>query len=123
MATSRPASSSTNASARSIPVVTAAEDHTEPSRTNIASGTTVTAGWLWASSWACFQCVVARRPSRMPAAASRKLPMQTEHTRGSLVRFSDGPADRTPDPIARASGPRPRGSEAVLAAIVRSSAE
>ena len=43
-ATSRPRSSSTSASARSMPAVTPAEVHTLPSRTKIGSCSTVTAG-------------------------------------------------------------------------------
>ena len=64
-----------------MPVVTPAEDHTLPSRTNIASGSTATCGCRVASNGACIQWVAARRPSNTPAAASRKLPMHTEHTR------------------------------------------
>src|SRR6516162_7152364 len=81
----RPRSSSTSASARSIPAVTPAEVHTEPSHTKIGSGSTRTAGKRWASLAQYIQWVAARRPSNTPAAASRNAPVQTEATRRAWV--------------------------------------
>ena len=80
-ATSRPRSSSTSASARSIPAVTPADVHTLPSRTKIGSGSTVTLGYRRAKSSHHAQCVVARRPSSSPAAASTNAPVHTDVTR------------------------------------------
>src|SRR4029077_3263617 len=88
IATWRPASASIRARAKSMPVVTPAEDHTLPSCTTIASGSTATCGCRVAAA-AYIQWVAARRPSSTPAAASRKLPAHTEHTRrheGDLSR-------------------------------------
>ena len=65
-AVSRPRSSSTSASARSIPAVTPAEVYTSPSRTKIGSASTSTSGWRSASSAQLAQCVVARRPFEQP---------------------------------------------------------
>src|SRR3984893_6209585 len=54
---------------------------------NIASGSTATCGCRVASSGACIQWVATRRPSSTPAAASRKLPTHTEHTRLHVGAF------------------------------------
>ena len=63
------------------PRVTPAEVNSVPSRTKIASGSTVIAGYARPSSPACRQWVVARRPSSSPAAARTKAPVQIEQTR------------------------------------------
>jgi hypothetical protein len=47
----------------------------------MSSGSTITLGCRPASSGACIQCVAARRPLRVPAAASKKLPTHTEQIR------------------------------------------
>ncbi len=80
-ATCRPRSSSTRASARSMPAVTPAEVHTRPSRRKIGSQSTRTSGCSRASCSSRAQCVVTRRPSSRPAAASRNTPLHTEATR------------------------------------------
>src|SRR6266481_651651 len=79
--TSAPKSSSISASARSIPEVMPADVHTWPSLTKILSSVTCTFGKLVRNLPAKRQCVVAWRPSRSPAAARRKLPVQMEATR------------------------------------------
>ncbi len=68
-------------------MVTPADDHTRPSRTKIASGSTLTFGWRVARREVCIQWVAARLPSRTPAAASMKLPTHTEHTRRHFAAF------------------------------------
>lgn len=47
----------------------------------IGSGSTVTLGWRRAICSQNAQCVVARRPSRRPASASRNAPPHTDATR------------------------------------------
>jgi len=49
-----------------------------PSRVKIGSGSTRTSGYWPCSSPAEAQCVVARRPSSRPAAASRNAPVHTD---------------------------------------------
>ncbi|MCW3010566.1 MAG: hypothetical protein JWO90_970, partial [Solirubrobacterales bacterium] len=61
-----------------MPAATPAEVQTAPSSTQRTSGSTSTAGKRRASDAACCQCVVARRPSRSPAAARAKAPVQIE---------------------------------------------
>ncbi len=89
-ATSRPRSSSTSASARSMPAVTPAEVATWPSRTWTGSGSTSTDGWSRASLSQYAQWVVARRPSSRPAAASRIAPVRTDTRRSAR-----GPCSRS----------------------------
>jgi hypothetical protein len=69
------------ASAMSIPVVTPADVHSAPSRTNTALRSTVTWGRKRASRSHADQCVVARSPSSRPAAASTNAPVHTEARR------------------------------------------
>jgi hypothetical protein len=64
-----------------MPAVTPADVQTSPSRTKIGSGSTFTPGYRAASASQESQCVVARRPSRRPASASRKAPEQTDAVR------------------------------------------
>ncbi len=64
-----------------MPEVTPAEVHTRPSRTKIGSQSTRTSGCSRASCSSRAQCVVTRRPSSSPAAASRNTPLHTEATR------------------------------------------
>lgn len=82
-AASRPWSSSTSASARSMPEVTPADVATFPSRTKMGSGSTVTAGCSRASRSQNAQWVVTRRPSRSPARASSMAPVQTDTSRSA----------------------------------------
>ena len=63
-----------------MPAVTPAEVHTEPSRTKMGSGSTRTAGKVWASSAHTDQCVAARRPSSTPAAALAHVPRFVRET-------------------------------------------
>src|SRR5271163_2532593 len=67
--------------ARSIPEVMPADVQTWPSLTKMLSSFTCTFGKLVRSLPAKRQCVVAWRPSRTPAAARTKLPVQMEATR------------------------------------------
>jgi hypothetical protein len=80
-ATRGPRSSSTSASARSMPAVTPADVRTGPSTTKIGSRSTATAGWRRCRSSQYCQWVVARRPSSSPALASTYAPVQTDATR------------------------------------------
>ncbi|SLH81326.1 Uncharacterised protein [Mycobacteroides abscessus subsp. abscessus] len=80
-ATAAPWSSSTRASARSIPAATPAEEYTRPSRTKIASGSTRTRGYRAARSRVNFQCVVARLPSSTLSSASTNAPLQMAASR------------------------------------------
>ena len=73
-ATAAPRSSSTSASARSIPAVTPADVTTSPSRTKIGSASTRTSGYRSASRSQLAQCVVARRPSSRPAWRKQERP-------------------------------------------------
>ena len=103
-----PRSSSTSASARSMPAVTPAEVRIGPSATKIGSGSTVTAGKARASASHHAQCVVARRPSSSPARASRKAPVQTEATRRARGAASGDPADEQVVGRSRRACPRRR---------------
>ena len=80
-ATVEPQSSSTIASARSIPAVTPADVYVLPSRTHMGLRSTLTAGYLCLNSSATNQWVVARLPSSKPASASWKAPTHTEAIR------------------------------------------
>ncbi len=80
-ATSRPRSSSTRASARSMPAVTPAEVHSRPSRMKIGSQSTCSPGYSRASCAARPQWLVTRWLVASPAAASRNTPLHTEVTR------------------------------------------
>lgn len=93
-ATSRPWSSSTSASARSIPAVTPAEVAGLPSRTKIGSGSTSTAGKVRARWSQTVQCVVTRCPSSCPAAASSRAPVQTETSRSECGACSRSQSTR-----------------------------
>ena len=62
---------------RSIPAALPAEVRTSASSVKSTPASTVTLGYRAASSSAWAQCVVARRPSRSPAAASTNAPVQS----------------------------------------------
>src|SRR6266702_2428821 len=74
-------SSSISANAKSIPAVIPAEVQTHPSLMKILSGLTTTFGNSACNRGAYRQCVVARLPSRSPAAASSNAPVQILATR------------------------------------------
>ncbi len=76
---SGPWSSSTRASARSMPAVTPADVYVPPSLTKIASGSTRAAGGVGPAA-RCAASVVTRRPSRRPAAPSTNAPVQIDAT-------------------------------------------
>ena len=84
-AISRPRSSSTSASERSIPAVTPADVQTGPSRMKIGSQSTRSSGRWLASCPARLQWVVTVHPVTSPAAASRNTPLQYEVTRRAPV--------------------------------------
>ena len=91
-----------------MPAVIPAEVHTSPSRTKMASGSTVIVGKRSASSSQLFQCVVARLPSSRPAAASTNAPLHTDAVRRARraacriasIIASSWTASRTPSPPA-----------------------
>ena len=64
-----------------MPDDTPAEVKTSPSRTKIASGSTVMSGNARANNPTSCQCVVARRPLRRPACARTNDPVQIEASR------------------------------------------
>lgn len=68
-----------------MPAVTPADVYTVPSRTKIASGSTVTPECRRARVAACRQCVTARRPSSSPARASRNAPVHTDAVRSEVA--------------------------------------
>lgn len=80
-----------------MPEVTPAEVAMCPSRMKIGSGSTSIAGWWRASVSQYAQCVVALRPSRRPASASRIAPVQTETRRSAR-----GPCSRSQSTISGA---------------------
>ena len=92
-AASAPWSSSTSLSDRSMPAVTPADVHTDPSCTKIGSRSTRTPGKAAARRSHCDQCVVARFPSSSPARASTKAPEHTDVTRRVARRGGRDPAD------------------------------
>jgi 2,4-dienoyl-CoA reductase-like NADH-dependent reductase (Old Yellow Enzyme family) len=63
-----------------------------PSRTKIGSGSTVVAGYTRARSSHAAQWVVARFPSRSPAAPSRNEPVHTEAVQADGI-IREGQAD------------------------------
>ena len=76
-----------------MPAVTPADVHTLPSRTKIGSGSTVDVRDSVARARShARQCVVARRPSSSPAAASTNAPVHTDATRRLRAR---GARDRS----------------------------
>jgi len=82
-ATFRPRSTSIIASAKSIPAVTPADVQMPPSSIWIASPSTSTAERNRFSASTSLQWVVARRPSRAPAAAKKNVPLHTDAIRGT----------------------------------------
>ena len=79
-----------------MPAATPAEVRTLPSSTYSARGSTVTAGYSRASRAAYDQCVVARRPSSTPAAASTKAPVQIETRRAPRAAAAARAASTAP---------------------------
>ena len=120
-ATSRPRSSSTRASARSMPAVTPAEVATLPSLMKIGSGSTVTSGYRAASSAQYAQWVVTRLPCSSPAAASRNAPVQTDAIRSRPRRVAG--AASAPGPGRRRRAPSPPGTSSRSGALPVSSAQ
>jgi hypothetical protein len=120
-AASRPWSSSTSASARSIPAVTPADVHTFPSWTKIGSQSTASPGYSVRSCSSRPQCVVTRRPSRTPASASSNAPLHTDATRRAVraacaTQSTSAVAPRaaaTPTPPATTSVSMPSGARSV----------
>ena len=81
VATSLPWSRRTTCRHRSMLAALPAEVRMSPSSTNSTPGSTVTRGYRRASSPHSVQCVVARRPSSSPAAASAKAPVHSDTIR------------------------------------------
>ncbi len=81
LATAEPRSWRTRCRHRSIAAALPAEVSTRPSSTYRTSGSTSTPGWRVLRSAVCAQCVVARRPSRRPAAASTNAPVHRDTRR------------------------------------------
>lgn len=84
-----------------MPDDTPAEVNTSPSRTKIASGSTLTSGKMRANRPVCRQCVVARLPLSRPACARMNEPVQTDAKRrvrpGTVLSASMSGIDRPPD--------------------------
>jgi len=80
-----PKSSSIKASDRSMPAVIPADVQMQPSLMKMRSGSKCTRGNLREKSPLQLQCVVARFPSRIPAAASKYAPEHTLPVRRALV--------------------------------------
>ncbi len=103
-----------------MPAATPAEESTSPSSTNSTSGSRRTCGKSRRNESVALQCVVAGRPSRIPAEASTNAPVQIDMIRDAFVVVSASCTAGSRRPSSRAGGYRVPGTSTVSASRITS---